>query len=125
MQMPFYNSGNGTITGTSANNRLFGGTGNDTIDGGKGADRMTGGAGSDIFRFHTGDSAGRGDVITDFHQGEDHLQFLNVSPRTVSQTINDAGNLEIHYGTMNLANSGTVTLEGVHHTLGFSDFLFS
>ena len=80
-------SGNDTLTGNEAANSLSSGAGNDTLSGnggndvligGAGSDAMTGGSGADVFRFESvADSAvGTGrDVITDFAQGSDLIDF--------------------------------------------------
>lgn len=58
--------------GQPSANRMAGGAGNDTLDGGGGNDRLAGGAGQDLFIFRQG--FGR-DVIRDFDEAEDRLQF--------------------------------------------------
>lgn len=113
------------LDGRPGVDHLIGGDGNDTLIGGAGQDTLYGGKGADVFVFGNGDSAGAGDLLQDFHQGEDHIRFLsNVSPRTVVQNINGDGELVIHYGSMLEENAGMITLANVHHMLGFSDFLF-
>ena len=58
--------------GNNLCNVLLGSGGNDTLDGGAGNDTLTGGAGSDTFVFRgTFDH----DVITDFDEVEDSLEF--------------------------------------------------
>jgi len=62
-------AGNDTIYGSSVANVIEGGSGNDTLDGG---------AGADTFVFSAGDSgvtAGNRDVILDFEDGVDKLDF--------------------------------------------------
>ncbi|MEM9011151.1 MAG: right-handed parallel beta-helix repeat-containing protein [Pseudomonadota bacterium] len=62
------------LRGGDNNDVLLGGTGNDTLNGGKGNDILTGGTGGDRFRF-TED--GGSDIITDFMNGEDTLDFTD------------------------------------------------
>jgi Ca2+-binding RTX toxin-like protein len=66
-------AGNDILRGGGGRDRIDGGAGNDTIDGGSGADRLAGGAGADVFRFAATD--GPGDVILDFHPGEDRIDL--------------------------------------------------
>lgn len=69
------------LSGDVGNDALFGGDGMDELSGGAGADRLaggndedtlTGGAQGDVFMFRAGAGA---DVITDFQDGIDRLQF--------------------------------------------------
>ena len=72
-----------TLLGGNGADLVYGGTGNDTISGGSGHDEisgdagidtLTGGADDDWFFFaYQSDSAGAGDVITDFQGGVDRL----------------------------------------------------
>lgn len=61
------------ITGTSEADVLKGSAENDILKGGLGADKLTGGSGSDTFVFSK--LAEKGDHITDFVSGVDHLEF--------------------------------------------------
>ena len=61
---------------------LYGGSGNDTINGGNDADRIIGGYGADTLTGGNGNDTfvylsqkDTGDRITDFTQGEDHIEF--------------------------------------------------
>ncbi|RIA20489.1 Ca2+-binding RTX toxin-like protein [Ectopseudomonas oleovorans] len=83
------NKDNNIIIGNSGNNILNGGAGDDTLYageggnniliGGAGADVMHGGSGQDTFRFTSlkdlGLGEGKQDVIWNFTQGEDKLDF--------------------------------------------------
>lgn len=62
------------IVGNAKANRIFGSSNDDTIWGGKGNDTLTGGEGSDVFAFNSGDGK---DVITDYTEGEDVIQFAS------------------------------------------------
>ncbi len=71
-----------SLTGNDAFNVLFGGDGNDTLSGGGGEDLLVGGTGDDVLTGGTGgdvfwwfETAGFGDIITDFTSGADDLQF--------------------------------------------------
>ncbi|WP_149142343.1 M10 family metallopeptidase C-terminal domain-containing protein [Gemmobacter caeruleus] len=66
--------GDDRLTGRRGADDLGGGAGDDTLIGGQGADDLTGGRGADVFRFRAA-SEMRGDEISDFHRGEDHLSF--------------------------------------------------
>jgi ELWxxDGT repeat protein len=66
-------AGSDTIVGSAFDDDLRGGAGNDALNGGPGGnDRLTGGAGNDTFVFDP--SLGRV-TVTDFHPGQDHLDF--------------------------------------------------
>lgn len=64
-----------TFFGNSGDDVLSGRGGNDRLVGGDGADLLTGGAGADVFDFRDYSSGWRGDTITDFTRGQDHLAF--------------------------------------------------
>lgn len=73
------NDADNILSGEAGNDRLFGGDGDDILIGGIGADILSGGAGNDIFRFtalnHLGLGERNQDVILDFVNGEDTLDF--------------------------------------------------
>jgi Ca2+-binding RTX toxin-like protein len=75
----FINGGDGNdlLLGGAGSDGLVGGNGNDTLIGGAGQDKMSGGAGNDLFRWSlTSESqAGTPDVVTDFNQLVDKLDF--------------------------------------------------
>ncbi|MCC7267284.1 MAG: type I secretion C-terminal target domain-containing protein [Caulobacteraceae bacterium] len=67
-------AGGDFLDGGSGRDTLTGGLGADTLVGGFDSDVLTGGAGTDTFRFVArGDGGGRGDTITDFAIGSDHI----------------------------------------------------
>jgi Ca2+-binding RTX toxin-like protein len=141
--MIFGEGGNDNLFGNAGNDSLYGGTGADVLQGaagddivcgGIGSDFMIGGTGADVFRFTgatstaPGDSEGIGDFIGDFRQGEDHIKFTGVSPRTVTMQLEDDGDLVIHYGTLGGApgpHRGTITLEHLGHYLSAQDFIYT
>lgn len=67
------------VTGNDGANFIQGGFSNDTLVGGKGADTIWGGGGHDVFRFGAADEIGmvlgQRDVVEDFEQGVDLLDF--------------------------------------------------
>lgn len=82
-------SGNDTLIGGQGTDLLYGGTENDSLTGGDGrdalvggagGDTMTGGAGADRFIFLLPEAwqVSGADVITDFEQGRDRLDFSRV-----------------------------------------------
>ncbi len=77
---------NNVLMGLGGNDTLVGGGGNDTLVGGANRDTLTGGTGNDMFVFtSTGDSGtsiSSRDVITDFTQGEDHIDLSQIDART-------------------------------------------
>jgi Ca2+-binding RTX toxin-like protein len=92
------------LLGDWGSDLLVGGAGNDTLRGGLDADRLKGGEGADLFAFGMvaapaafGFEAGSGaegrDVVLDFTQGEDLLQFEAVSPDAVSWEARATGTL--------------------------------
>ena len=70
------NNGANVLQGLAGDDTLSGQDGTDTLDGGAGQDFLTGGGGADTFRFTAaGDSAGAGDIITDFVSGTDKIDL--------------------------------------------------
>ena len=65
--------GDDTIEGRGGDDVIDAGAGADRIAGGLGADILTGGEGRDAFVYFA--AAEGGDLITDFHSGEDVLEF--------------------------------------------------
>jgi Ca2+-binding RTX toxin-like protein len=133
-----YGEASGAVNkvGTSGADRLFGGDFDDTLSGGDGNDVLggkggnnvlTGGAGSDAFVYALSDQ--HNDVVTDFRQGEDAIDFgaANISDfATVQQLLsNDAqGNAVIT--TMSNGVTSTMTLTGISATqLTAADFAFA
>lgn len=66
-------AGNDRLEGGGRGDRLFGGDGNDRLDGGAGNDELTGGEGADSFVFENNSGV---DVITDFEDGVDAIEFM-------------------------------------------------
>ncbi|MCF6273947.1 MAG: hypothetical protein L3J37_12320 [Rhodobacteraceae bacterium] len=67
-------TGDDTIFGMGMNDVLNGRAGNDRLIDGRGRDVLTGGTGADIFEFI---ADGRRDIITDFEQGIDRIDFTD------------------------------------------------
>lgn len=68
--------GNDVLSGGLGNDLIFGGSGADIINGNDGNDTISGGYGRDIFIFHR--SSVGVDVITDFDENEDILDFSDL-----------------------------------------------
>ncbi len=66
------NASANVITGNKGANQILGLEGNDTLNGGRGNDTLTGWLDADTFIFHRN---GDIDTITDFADGEDHVQL--------------------------------------------------
>lgn len=75
----FGGGGGDQLWGEDGDDKLNAGTGNDTLDGDYGADILTGGKGRDAFRYlawdHSGNTLSEADVIVDFQQGSDRIEF--------------------------------------------------
>jgi len=119
------------------NDYLDGGGGDDVLYGDAavmgenargGDDCLRGGSGHDIFGFAGGDEFTPGDgtfghdVVLDFHQGEDRLEFDRFD---AVQSIADLQIVQHGHDTViTVPNHGTVELLGVTATLTASDFIF-
>ena len=113
------------LSGTSSADVIIGADAGETLFGGEGNDILFGGGGTDTFFFARTTAPDQVDVVLDFHSGEDHLQFHNVSDKEV--TLHDtAQGLEIWYvGLGGVApEHGVALLWGVHQ-LQPNDFAFS
>lgn len=110
-------TGDDLLQGGGKADRLQGDAGEDTMAGGGGNDRLTGGDGADVFLLWSG--AGR-EVVTDFEDGADRIQFMNGPTRFADLTITDLGaDTQITHGTE------TVILRGIDASqIAASDFLF-
>jgi Ca2+-binding RTX toxin-like protein len=79
-------AGDNVLMGLGGSDTLVGGGGNDTLVGGANRDTLTGGTGNDVFVFSAiGDSGTftqTRDVITDFTQGQDHIDLSQIDART-------------------------------------------
>ncbi|WP_462326123.1 tandem-95 repeat protein, partial [Desulfoplanes sp.] len=69
----FGGDGGDILSGGAGNDILRGGLGNDILSGDQGQDHLSGGGGSDRFIYTSSDQFG--DIIHDFNQNEDTLQF--------------------------------------------------
>jgi Ca2+-binding RTX toxin-like protein len=118
-------AGNDVLFGGAGQDELYGGSGADTLAGGTGHDKLYGQSGADVFRFTMGDGLS-GDEIMDFSRADgDKLNFVGVSERTVTQTKNAYGDVEIHWGAgPGVIGPEHVTLHGVHEFLTATDYVF-
>ncbi len=101
-------AGNDTLLGGTGNDTLNGNTQNDILRGGAGLDRLMGGRGADVFDFNaTTDSQtgiGRRDVIMDFADGVDRLDFA-----TIDAQAGVTGNQRFAYiGTAAFSGEGQI-----------------
>ena len=110
-------AGDDLLYGGANADRMQGDAGNDTMAGGAGRDTMTGGEGADVFVLWSG--AG-GEVITDFTDGTDRIQFNNGPTGFDQLTITDLGtSVRIEHGRE------VVILFGVEpNVLSAEDFVF-
>ena len=108
VQMTDQNAGGTTVVDDGADT-LVGGDGDDTILGLSGNDDMTGGLGADMFVF--GDQMGH-DVIQDFGNGGDMLDFSAVSSVSTVQEVLDSSTVIGGDTVITLDGLGDVTLMG-------------
>jgi Ca2+-binding RTX toxin-like protein len=110
--------GNDTLRGGAGDDTLFGDGFTMGTNARGGDDCLDGGGGNDTFGF-----AGRfgNDIVFDFHQGDDHLQFNgpNVQSLADLQITWNAGDTVI-----TVAGYGTVELDNFTGTLTAGDFIF-
>ena len=127
-------AGNDTLNGGLGDDQLFGnegddvlsgGDGNDNLSGDRGNDTLTGGSGNDVFTFSARQFGN--DVITDFKQGEDHINLsgLHISNLgTLAPFISQAGTdtvITLGYGT----SAESITIKGIiPAALTAGDFVF-
>jgi Ca2+-binding RTX toxin-like protein len=121
--------GNDVLIGLAGNDRLRGDDGNDTLSGGAGNDRLrgdhgndilTGGVGSDRFIFNL---QGGDDIVRDYTDGQDRLDFTNFNFASVNELLDHAVQSGANV-VFNLPTDVTVTLQGESLSdLGGSDFL--
>ncbi|MEO6609441.1 MAG: M10 family metallopeptidase [Aestuariivirga sp.] len=114
-------SGGDLIMGLAGNDTIHGNGGNDTINGGTGNDTLYGDAGNDTFLFtdlHIGK-----DIIKDFVQGSDMIQFSPSVALALSDfTISGQGSHDVvlTHGTDQLIVHSVNNL-----TLSINDFVFA
>jgi len=109
-------TGNINATGNGLGDTLVGNSGNNVITAGSGFDTLTGGAGADTFVFNA--NFGK-DVVTDYHAGQDLIQFdhttFATSSAVVSHAVDDGhGNVIISADathTVTLQNMAVATLQ--------------
>ena len=108
------------LEGGLGRDNLVGGAGADRLEGGAGADRLTGNTGADTFVFDRG--FGR-DVITDFRDGVDLLDF---SGHSAISGVDDLGIAQVGLHTVITDGvGGRIILRGVEaNDLQEDDFLF-
>lgn len=85
------------LAGGNGNDTLSGGTDDDTLNGGVGNDLLMGNSGADVFVFNSFQN-GEIDVIADFEDGADVLQFRGVAGATVRDRIDALDPTETVYG---------------------------
>lgn len=111
--------GNDVLAGNPGNDVLIGEAGGDTIIGGGGNDSLLGGPGGDRFAFQAN---GGKDVVRDFEDGIDRLDFRRVA---AVHSIDDLVIREFGHGTVIAFGDDRVVLPGVDAAvLDASDFLF-
>ena len=114
-----------TITGEFGNDSLFGGIGADTLvgdggdddlDGGAGNDTLTGGSGGDDFIFLDTGSGTGADLITDFQNAVDTLQFddaLWTGTLTAQQIVADFATETGTAVVFDFGSGNIVTVDGI------------
>ena len=111
-------AGNDTMYGGNGNDRLFGLDGDDILDGGTNDDTLTGGTGADTFRFVSSHGA---DIIQDFAQGTDIIEFVGGPADFAALTITQVGShvdISSASGTIRVLNSNQADFDA-------SDFIFT
>lgn len=110
--------GNDQLWGKNHDDRLYGDVGDDRLTGGRHNDELTGGAGDDVFIFAEDDGT---DVITDFENGTDVIEFTTAGITFASLTITDTDEgAQVTYDT-----DDTITLTGIEaRLLTQEDFIF-
>lgn len=104
------------LFGSNGANWIKGEAGDDTLTGWRGNDTLTGGTGADVFVFYSGDGD---DVITDFENGVDKIQFSGKSWEMLNIVEQGSDVLITHNG------SGSILLTGIAvSAIDASDFLF-
>jgi Ca2+-binding RTX toxin-like protein len=83
----FGRGGDDRLRGDEGNDFLSGAGGNDRLRGDKGDDTLTGGGGNDRFTFNL---QGGNDLVTDFTDGQDRLDFTNFDFNSVDEVLDQA-----------------------------------
>ncbi|MEO1492961.1 MAG: hypothetical protein AAFV19_12485, partial [Pseudomonadota bacterium] len=109
--------GDDLLDGGEHADQLFGGAGADRIVGGGGNDELTGGRDADVFAFEANSGS---DVITDFEDGVDAIEFL-----IESFGFEDLRVVQREDDTLVVHAQGSVRLEGVNaEVIDINDFQF-
>lgn len=108
-----------TLIGNGAANTLIGSDGADELVGGAGSDSLSGGSGADTFVFGVGDGQ---DIILDFEDGLDLIEFRSTSLTFAELSISDEGfGARVQYGV----GHSILLVGALAADLGSDDFLFS
>ncbi len=122
----FGNAGHDKLLGNRGDDFLNGGYGRDHLDGGTGNDILVGSAGNDVLiggedadRFVFWSHNNGDDIVSDFEDGLDLLQFENVTAADIAVT-------QVGYDTVISWGSSSVTLEETSASvIGTDDFIFA
>ncbi len=111
----FGGSGDDGLSGDAGDDRLFGGDGDDRLAGGANDDRLSGGDGIDTFVFE--EENGK-DVITDFEDGVDAIEFMVQSFGFDDlEILRDGDDTVIVYGDNSIrlldTDSSTITIDDI------------
>jgi len=124
-------NGNDRLLGGNAADTLFGEDGDDFLNGGVGDDTLIGGAGNDILNGNSGSDTFRfsddfgTDIVTDFTNGADRLDFSTHSALQSLDDILDAATQSDNNVIISLDEDNTLTLENVSlDSLDMTDFIF-
>ena len=115
-------AGDDSLWGGRGDDSLWGGKGRDVLRGGEGDDWLRGNGDADIFVFSVGLPSGDNDVIDDFTDGEDLIDFqglvgLNGFDDVVATQVGNHVRIDTSGGTITLHNFDIADLDA-------SDFLF-
>jgi len=113
-------NGNDVLVGTAGADTLVGGAGNDILKGNSGYDTLIGGTGDDIFVMQ---GSGGTWTVTDFVQGQDHIQIVSDTPLDFASVqaqavqVGDDTHISINGSELILQQIGVANLQA-------SDFIF-